>query len=291
MHILTKIFVVLVALLAVATVPFVIVQGANEATFRTQSNENKDAAEAARTDLNAARTAAARVEADLQAQVAQAEANRANIEADLATTAMELSQAAQDAERLRAQIAQLEATGAVLAETERAQHAMIEALHGEIGSLRDRAVGAEQQLVEIQTALDVKSSDFEAAISAQMVLQEELERQRMESEKALASALAGAASASPEDEPVGVEPNKDVEARITQLFRTAAGKTIVQIDQGSRAGVAVGWVMGISEGNTYVGDLLIKSVNANDAVGEFVGQPTDGNSVEVGQRVISRLSN
>ncbi len=291
MHILTKIFVVLVALLAVATVPFVIVQGANEATFRTQSNENKDAAEAARTDLNSARTAAARVEADLQAEVAQAEASRASIEADLSTKAMELSQAAQDAQRLRAQIAQLEATGAVLAETERAQHSMIESLHGEIGSLRDRAVSAEQQLVEIQTALDVKSSDFEAAISAQLVLQEELERQRIEFEKSLASALTGPATGSSSDEPVGTEPTKDVEARITQLFRTAAGKTIVQIDQGNRAGVAVGWIMGISEGNTYVGDLLIKSVNANDAVGELVGNPTDGNSVEVGQRVISRLSN
>lgn len=290
MHIVTKIFVVLVALLAVATVPFVIVQGANEAAFRTRYEAEKSGAESARSDLSASRATHARVEAELQAEIAAAKAESAQLGAEIEQKVADLAEATQELSRVKAQKTQMESSLAVLAESDRARGALIESLTKELTGLRDRAVDAERQLVEIRKQFEIVSSDFDAAQNAQMALQEEVARLREESVKAAqaVAAIGTPSAAGSAGETQGVQPHLDVVARITAV-RRVGGTTYVEIDQGSRAGVAAGWTMAIADGNTYIGDLRIVRVDANAAVGVLEGGSEDRGAVAEGQRVISRL--
>ncbi|MDA0803507.1 MAG: hypothetical protein O2819_07120 [Planctomycetota bacterium] len=309
MHILTKIFVVLVALLAVATVPFVIVQASNESTYRTNYIEQKSAAQSAHDELGAVRASMTRTESDLQAQLAAADTARAKLAADLEAKGADLMRSMQDAERLKAQAAQRDATFAVLAESDRSRGVLVESLANDLGEMRDRAVAAERQLMEVQKQLEVIASDFDAARSAQMALQEQLQRLREAKATATArvaaaelvaadamarSAALGASGSSaelPEPQPApetaGVQPTIELEARITAVRRD--GDTVyAEIDQGSRAGIANGWRMMIADGNNYIADLRIISVDTNSAVGIVEGESALRGSVEDGQSALAQ---
>ena len=69
MHVLTKIFIVLVSLLAVALVPLVAVNARNEASFKGQLEDAKTKAAAAQSALAASESARQASEASWNAQV------------------------------------------------------------------------------------------------------------------------------------------------------------------------------------------------------------------------------
>ncbi|MDA1008168.1 MAG: hypothetical protein O2800_04080 [Planctomycetota bacterium] len=302
MHILTKIFVVLVTLLAVATVPFVVVQSANEAEFKSRYESEKSGGEAARADLSASRAQHARIEADLQAQLTASESKFESVLTELQTVQSDLQQAEQSFETLKGQKAQLEASIAVLAESDRARGALIESLSKELGQIRDRAVDSERQLVEVRKTFEIVSSNFDAAQSAQLALQEEIVRLHEEQSKEIVrlreeqskAALSVAVEVSDSGtELVGIEvvpgvhPNKDVVARVTDV-RRVGGTTYAAIDQGQRSGVEVGWIMAVADGETYIADLRIVRIDANEAVGIVQGESDIRGLAAVGQTVVAR---
>jgi len=70
--------------------------------------------------------------------------------------------------------------------------------------------------------------------------------------------------------------------------RRFGGKTLVEIDAGSRDGVKKGWVMQIGNGGSFIGNLRIDSVDINRATGEISLEDSSRGLVEVGQRATAR---
>ena len=291
-HLLTKLFIVIVSLLAVMIVPLVAVNAVNEDTFRTKFDQANQAKNAALQELNAeqsirmseattASVSAKEMEmriANLQQQNDQFSADRSRLEGQLVD-----SRTGQDEIRARIDM---------MAETYKAQQTLSETLIAELRSLRTRAVDAERESVELEEELGNIRSNLEVADAARRALQEEVLQLNEERDQALdtiaryvayigelPSARAGAAPARPAD--------RNLSATIIKV-RRSDDQVLAEINAGSRDGLSEGWVLTIADGSKFIGNLEIIEVDVNRATGVVQLEDTSRGKVRMGQRAIAR---
>ncbi len=294
MHVLTKIFIVLVALLTVAIVPLVAVNATNESTYQKKFKEAQAAASAAEAVLNTERAAWLASQQKLEGDLRTMETKVADLQKQADAKSAEARKAAQELAGTKAAQASIAASLEVLAANGKATGQLTETLVAELRSLRTRSMEAEKRLVEVQEAFDASQSSLEVADAARRALQEEVKRLADEKDRALATvadyvasvgelpkARAGAVSER-------VVADRNVSASIISV-RREKGATLAEINAGSRDGVKAGWVMTIGDGSTFVGNLRLTEVDVNRAVGvvELEDVASRG-EVKVGQRAIAR---
>ncbi|MEY2713818.1 MAG: hypothetical protein RIT24_161 [Planctomycetota bacterium] len=294
MHVLTKIFIVLVALLTVAIVPLVAVNATNESTYQKKFKEAQAAAAAAEAVLNTERSAWLASQQKLEGDLRTMETKVADLQKQADAKSAEARKAAQELAGTKAAQASIAASLEVLAANGKATGQLTETLVAELRSLRTRSMEAEKRLVEVQEAFDASQSSLEVADAARRALQEEVKRLADEKDRALATvadyvasvgelpkARAGAVSER-------VVADRNVSASIISV-RREKGATLAEINAGSRDGVKAGWVMTIGDGSTFVGNLRLTEVDVNRAVGvvELEDVASRG-EVKVGQRAIAR---
>jgi prefoldin subunit 5 len=204
----------------------------------------------------------------------------ANLQAER-TDLMARAEAAQaDAQSIRNQISQLGAT----VDT---QTAMIKSYRDESTALRDQLFRASQKEIELVDRVNDLDSAREVLEQNARALKEQLEETRL----SLQSAQQGgsASSASGQTTRQGRElPGPVVRARITETFKSPSGETMVVIDEGANRGLRADGLLNITRGDTFVGSLLIVTVEPNRAVGKLTlaaGNMTPAN----GDTVLSRL--
>jgi chromosome segregation ATPase len=293
-HVLTKIFIVLVALLTVAIVPLVAVNATNESTYQKKFKEAQAAASAAEAVLNTERAAWLASQQKLEGDLRTMETKVADLQKQADAKSAEARKAAQELAGTKAAQASIAASLEVLAANGKATGQLTETLVAELRSLRTRSMEAEKRLVEVQEAFDASQSSLEVADAARRALQEEVKRLADEKDRALATvadyvasvgelpkARAGAVSER-------VVADRNVSASIISV-RREKGATLAEINAGSRDGVKAGWVMTIGDGSTFVGNLRLTEVDVNRAVGvvELEDVASRG-EVKVGQRAIAR---
>jgi chromosome segregation ATPase len=293
-HVLTKIFIVLVALLTVAIVPLVAVNATNESTYQKKFKEAQAAASAAEAVLNTERAAWLASQQKLEGDLRTMETKVADLQKQADAKSAEARKAAQEHAGTKAAQASIAASLEVLAANGKATGQLTETLVAELRSLRTRSMEAEKRLVEVQEAFDASQSSLEVADAARRALQEEVKRLADEKDRALATvadyvasvgelpkARAGAVSER-------VVADRNVSASIISV-RREKGATLAEINAGSRDGVKAGWVMTIGDGSTFVGNLRLTEVDVNRAVGvvELEDVASRG-EVKVGQRAIAR---
>jgi chromosome segregation ATPase len=293
-HVLTKIFIVLVALLTVAIVPLVAVNATNESTYQKKFKEAQAAAAAAEAVLNTERSAWLASQQKLEGDLRTMETKVADLQKQADAKSAEARKAAQELAGTKAAQASIAASLEVLAANGKATGQLTETLVAELRSLRTRSMEAEKRLVEVQEAFDASQSSLEVADAARRALQEEVKRLADEKDRALATvadyvasvgelpkARAGAVSER-------VVADRNVSASIISV-RREKGATLAEINAGSRDGVKAGWVMTIGDGSTFVGNLRLTEVDVNRAVGvvELEDVASRG-EVKVGQRAIAR---
>jgi chromosome segregation ATPase len=293
-HVLTKIFIVLVALLTVAIVPLVAVNATNESTYQKKFKEAQAAAAAAEAVLNTERSAWLASQQKLEGDLRTMETKVADLQKQADSKSAEARKAAQELAGTKAAQASIAASLEVLAANGKATGQLTETLVSELRSLRTRSMEAEKRLVEVQEAFDASQSSLEVADAARRALQEEVKRLGDEKDRALATvadyvasvgelpkARAGAVSER-------VVADRNVSASIISV-RREKGATLAEINAGSRDGVKAGWVMTIGDGSTFVGNLRLTEVDVNRAVGvvELEDVASRG-EVKVGQRAIAR---
>jgi chromosome segregation ATPase len=293
-HLLTKLFIVLVSLLAVMLTPLVAVNAMNERAL----NEKVAAAEQ--------RAGAAIEQLDGEQQARMAEATQAavqtkELELRISQLQKDYDSKVSDARRLQGELADarsgqedIRAKIAIMAQTQQAQQQLGQTLVDELRSLRTRAVDAERQAVDLEQELGVIRSQLEVAQAARRALQEEVQQLNEERDQAmdtiaryvayigeLPSARAGAAA--------GYRPaDRNLSASIVNV-RRSEDSTLAEISAGSRDGVQEGWVLTIADGSRFVGNLRIIEVDVNRATG--VVELEDAGSrgtVRAGQRAIAR---
>lgn len=295
MHVLTKIFIVLVSLLAVLLVPLVVVYAQNEETYKSKYDQAMAQAAAAK---------AAKAQADASHAVI-VDRLRADIDA---ATAAQTSLTKSDNEKLiqirklegelitaKAMQAEIRSELGVLAQTADANQKLTDSLVGELRSLRETALQAERQLVELDEANRELNGQLAVAVAARRALEEELQQLREENAVAIDTVgqymtVYGPLStdrfvASAE----GVTPTRNLDATIINVTREYDGQVLAEIDAGARDGVQEGWKMTIAQGGNFIGNLRIISVDINRSTGVVSHEdPIARGSVQVGHRVTAR---
>ena len=295
MHVLTKIFIVLVSLLAVLLVPLVVVYAQNEDTFKSKYSDAMAQKTSAQGVAKAAIASHGAAKLRLQAQIAEADTvNR--------TLSQQLAEKVADARRLESDLAaaksmqsEIRVELGTLATTSEANQELTETLVKELRTLRESALQGERQIVELDEANRELGGQLAVAVAARRALEEELQQLRDENAEAVATIgvytqIYGPLSqervvASAE----GLRPTEDLDATIISVRRSGDGQVLAEIDAGARDGVKVGWKMTIGQGGTFIGNLRIISVDINRSTGIVtLENELERGLVQVGQRVMAR---
>ena len=296
MHVLTKIFVVLVALLTVALVPLVAMNATNEASFQKKFKDAEASAATSQATLAAERSASQAAVQKLESDIRAMEGKVADLQKQVDTKSVAARKAEQELAGSKAAQASVAANLELLAQSGKANSTLTDSLVAELRSLRTKSMDAEKRLVDIQEAFDASQSSLEVADAARRALQEEVKRLADEKDNALATiaeyvasvgeistARAGAVS-----DKARVVATKNLAATIINVYRSG-NVPLAEINAGSRDGVKTGWVMTIGEGSAFIGNLRITEVDLNRSVG--VSELEDANTrgeVKAGQRAIAR---
>jgi uncharacterized protein YhaN len=293
-HVLTKIFIVLVTLLSMMLVPLVVVYAHNEDSYQTRYQRSESQTAVLRSAFEGAKAShgAELVRKDAKIQELDASNNElrrvvSQQEAEVRKLEARAAQAEEMDNEIRTQLTKL-------ANAVDAGQQLSEVLIEDLAGLREDALTSERQKVELDEALRDALAKLDAATEARRALQEELQRLRDEHALLLEKVQAYVAKVGEIDtdtyltERGGIFPDRDLDTTIIAVNRSSE-QVLAEIDAGSRDGVREGWVMTIGNGATFVASLRITDVDINRAVGvvELEDQTTRG-KVMVGNRVYAR---
>jgi cytochrome bd-type quinol oxidase subunit 1 len=295
-HLLTKILVVLVAILVAALVPLAAVSSTNQASFKQQAAEAQAAAKASAAEVSVAQDA-------YNASVAAVQAKISTLEARLSAASMERDKEIQmradkerELERIRIEIADLKGQLASASANDTLQTKLIDAMRQDIDNARTQYLAAEKARVELQDSMARLQGDLDSETAAKRQLQEQLQKVSEDKERAMADVQRYAAlhgSVTPRagataDTALPVVADRSLSATVIDVKREPDA-TLAEINAGTRDGVKEGWVMTIADGSNFIGNLRIVQVDVNRAVGivELEDAGTRG-EVKSGQRAIAR---
>ena len=297
MHILTKIFIVLTSLLSVALVPLVMLNTANEETFKKRwLDEQARAKEAA-----FAKDAAQRLQ-ETEVRAAMDSANDLRVRLERVTA--ERDTALADAVKASAQMAgtqeqfnRLTANLQVLTESNKVHVDTAAATLTELNSLRTQLTAAREENNSLDREKSVLQNANEVLTANNRRLKEDLDKASKEKADAQTKVsqfvaqvgeLPGARPGAIRDVAARVPADRALSATILNVRRGASG-TLAEINAGSRDGVQPGWTMTIADGGKFVGNLRITTVDVNRSVGVVELEDAAGRGeVKAGLRVMSR---
>ncbi len=290
MHVLTKIFIVLVSLLAVLLVPLVVVYAYNENSYQAKYSSAQTSAAGARADLAAAKAGFGAAESQKEWQIKELAGINIELRKQVDREETEIRRLERRLMEAEAGRSELDAKLSTLASAVDAGQRLTESLIEELRGLRKDALDSERRLVQVDEALRDAQAQLDVAIEARRAVQEELQRIKDEHGVALDKLAVYFERFGSVDEVVvrrgeeGVEPDRDLSATIISVRRNS-DQVLAEIDAGSRDGVEVGWLMTIGHGGDFIGRLRIVSVDINRATGVV---ELEQNPVEVGHLVIAR---
>ena len=291
MHVLSKLFVALVALLTAALVPMVVTYAYNEDSYKAKWQESRAEIAALQGRLDAQSGEFDAVKTGLSTRAAELEASlRAarNDAADASATVERLRDDLSQAKGMNAQIANDIST---LASAVSANQDLTESLIDELAGIRQEALAAERRRVELDETYRDTAAQLEVAVAARRALQEDQASSMDIIGRYIArfGELDAMASAGMLD--AGIEPDRNLDATIVQV-RRGGERSYAEINAGSRDGVKVGWIATVGRGGDYVARLRITAVDINRATGvlEMESEAARG-LVSVGDRVLIRTNN
>jgi TolA-binding protein len=295
-HLLTKILVVLVALLVAALVPLAAVSATNQAAFKTKAADAEAKQKTAQSELSLANDAYNASIAAIQAKVSDLESRIRGVSMERDKEIQMRADKERDLERARIELADLKGQVAAMSANDTLQTKLIDAMRQDIDSARVQYLAAEKARVELQDSLARLQGDLDSESAAKRQLQEQLQKVSEEKERAVAesqryAALHGSlqprAGAAP-DAGLPVIADRSLSATLIDVKREPDA-VLAEINAGSRDGVKEGWVMTIADGSNFMGNLRIVQVDVNRAVGVVeLEDPQTRGEVKSGQRAIAR---
>ncbi|MCH2153769.1 MAG: hypothetical protein MK089_10560 [Phycisphaerales bacterium] len=293
MHILTKVFIVLVTLLAIFLVPLVVVSAKNQVAWKTKAMEAESQRDAAREQL----TQAQRTHQDQinrLSSVANDYSQRlASVDAQLLSSVDQVRSMEADLQASRSSASNQAAANRSLTKSLQASTDLTTGLVASVTQLRSRALTAEERRVARYEAQRDLNSRLDTAIAARRSLEEEInllkdEKETNESRIAAYAARWGALEDQDQGEAEGLAPDRTLDATILDVSRVGT-RTLAEIDAGSRDGVKPGWVMTIGDNGIFIGRLRITNVDINRSTGVVSLEDPDRGLVETGQRAYALM--
>ena len=293
-HILTKLFVVLVSLLAIALVPLAAVQASNQSVLRQQIKDKEVQVSAARSELDTERALRAKAENDTALQIKDLDAEKNRLQSDLAQNGLRVRSLEADISQSKIRLASLEQTIAVTMDVDRAKTELTKTLSEELDKQRTMLTDCERIRIDVEQKLGKTDSDLRVAQEALGDLKEQIASLSSEKVKSDQVVQSFTAKFGPTDADSGSSiavatiPDRNVSASIVNVRRTD-NQVYAEIDAGSRDGVKVGWTMTIGDGARFIGKLKITSVDVNKSVGNVELEDVAARgAVRAGQKVTIR---
>jgi hypothetical protein len=274
-HVLTKIFIVLVALLAVMLVPLVVVYAKNETTYKNRFVEAEAARAAAESASTSAQVNYAAEIAKLQGEVSRLSEQVGQKEASITSKDTELAQVESELASSQMQFSQLGAELKQLVSTNQAAQNLVTQLVAEANELRTQTLQSARENAELVTRVREMDRELAVANAAVRSLREEVQRLSEVSEEQM-QFIDRALTMHPDlrearGTNVGELPapiDVKVIATVVDVRPNEQGRTLAEIDAGQRDGVKVGWEMILADPQgQYLGKLRIIEVDVNSAVG------------------------
>lgn len=290
MHVLTKIFIVLVSLLSILLVPLVVVYAHNEDSFKAKYESASAQAAAANQNFQTAQLAHAQREADLDLQIRELMSDNEDLVRQRESAAADIRRLQIDLAESRSQQAGIRADINTISSAVATGQDLIDSLMTEVRTMRTEAVSSERRAVELDEALRDMQGQLDSAVAARRAMQEELQQIKEEHAQALQSVAAYVEKFGRLDIQVAASttPTVDLDATVVSV-RRGMEQTYAEINAGSRDGIQEGWVMMIGRAGNFLGNLRIIAVDINHATGVVELEDANGRGqVEAGDRVYAR---
>jgi cell shape-determining protein MreC len=269
-HILTKIFIVLVTLLAVAMVPLVATYTTNENSYRAKYRAADDQQRVALIRAGDAETALFAQRVQMQNEIDARDATIGSLRSDQATTRASLESFRAQIGRLESQLSQSNANLQALSSSSEVNSKLKERFVVENYTLRENIIDAERMIMEMEDLLEDTRLEAQGALRAERKAQEE--RHDLEEQlDAMRSRLIAYISKFGELKTVatidtGLAPDRTLASTVLTVSR-ANDDVLVEINAGSRDGVQKGWIMTVGQDGTFLGRLQVEQVDINRSIG------------------------
>lgn len=293
MHLLTKLFIVLVSLLAVFLVPLVVVYAHNENSYKAKyqvADAQRAAAVAAKssTELLASKQSSAQ-----QLVIEQYRTENNSLIQDRDQKAASIRKLESDLADSKSLQGQINTKLATLASSVDSGQQLIGSLIGELRALRTDALASERRTNELQERLNDVAAQLEVAVAARRSLQEEVQRLREDHGRAMDTIARmtekyGAPPAAGVVGPGEIAPDRSLTAHVLEVKRDK-DQILADIDVGSVDGVKVGWMMILARGDQFLGKLHIIEVDVKRATGKVLKEDTKVGKVSEGDLAIANV--
>lgn len=289
MHILTKVFVVLAAVLSLMLAAATMIYAHNAESVRSAYVDTSLDLEVARSAKAAQESLHASERADLMQAVADKDQEMIDLRRDVDALKIENERlrrekltAEADAERVKGQVNQFQ----VAVQT---QASLIESYKDEVSKLRDGELKFRDERLELEDVIADQTSQIEVFQQEIRALNEQLVSARSEVEAAQAGGPAAAANTAGVTTPVQLS-GPPVFGKVRAVRQEeATGKTLVQVDLGANDRVRENVKLLVFRGSTFVANIVIKRVDLQDSLAE-VTLLAPGMQIMTGDRVTTRLN-
>ncbi len=281
MHPLTKVLVVLAALLSIALSALTIAFTANADRVRREFEGERQLRIAAQDSVDRERNAHQTEKARLETELTSLQGTNTG----LVGTVADLQR---DNARILADLKSLEATGLStqakidqLTAMNQTLTSLIAKYREEVTTLRENELRFARREIELGDRLADVTGQLEVAVENNRALQEQL----VELRDQLATARTGGAGSSGGE--TVVKATTPVRARITGVRKDSSGDVLVQIDAGSNSQLRANMELSIVRGEKFLAKVVVQAVDFAEAVGrvDFLGR--QGLEIRPGDTVIS----
>ncbi|NOG52828.1 MAG: hypothetical protein HND57_00615 [Planctomycetes bacterium] len=287
MHNLTKVFIVIWALLSVFVLALTIPLAVNKDVWQKQAQSAQDETRAARevaskaaTDAANAQSEKSRVTAALQEEITRLTNDLNQKNGMLSDLRSQLAQALQTADKG-------EAERSTLTASVQTQATIIETQGTEVAQRREESLRLQQQKIELEDQLRDALTTLDVSLDAQRILQERIAGLN---ERIQNAGPGGEQALRDPDEPEDTEPglaSPAVRGRVLRISNDEAGTRFAEVDLGTRDGLANNMRFMIARDGRFVANLTITAVDLNRAVGRLQLEQPQG--VAVNDAVIGGL--
>ena len=296
MNVVTKIFIVLVSLLAVLMVPLVAVNASGATALKERIVEREAELSTQKANYNALVTERDNAEAALRQSMLMLEQQLAQAKQALTAEQRRMIDMQTGVAGKEETIASLQASIDVFAQTDLAKANLTKALVTELKDVRVLASSAQRNAIDLDQELSEVQNQLDVADAARRKLQEEVVRLTEEKDQALGTvakyvafvgdlpeARAGATGGG-----ARVPADRDLSSTVIAVRRSNDG-TLAEINAGTRDGVKDGWVLAITDGSQFIGNLRIIETDVNRATGVVELEDASARGeVKPGMRAIAR---
>ncbi len=284
MHVLTKIFVVIAAVLSIALSALVIAYAVNTDRVATDYTAVQAKLTAAEAQARAQIAAASEEQARLSRTVDQLNTELATRTAEIQRLQSEKATLVADRDRAEAARQGVESKIAELGETAKTQAELIRSYRDEVTTLRGNELQYRTRALEMDDRLSDLESQREVLEQNYRALQEELAELRRDRDAALAGTT-GAGSNQP-----FVYSGPLINGRVENVSVDPASKrTLAQINVGTNDRVQENMTFYIVRNNEFLGNLVVTTTDLRTAVGVVNTLNMQGVEIKPGDLVLSRL--